>query len=75
MMHSFYSWGGGWMMLIWWFVIAIGIGALIKWLPSLAGPSESEGRDRAVEELRRRYANSEIDEDEFRKKLNTLKDV
>jgi putative membrane protein len=64
------GWGGGWgwfgmvHMVLWWFLIILGIVVLAKWLFG-GGSSRSTGEDRALSILRERYARGEIDKQEF----------
>ena len=65
------GWGGGWgwgwfgivHMVLWWFLIILGIVVLAKWL--FGGGGRSTERDRALTILRERYARGEIDKQEF----------
>ena len=63
------GWGGGWgwfgivHMVLWWFLIILGIVVLAKWL--FGGSSRSTESDRALTILRERYARGEIDKQEF----------
>jgi putative membrane protein len=65
------GWGGGWgwgwfgivHMVLWWFLIVLGIVVLAKWL--FGGGSRGSEADRALAILRERYARGEIDKQEF----------
>jgi putative membrane protein len=65
------GWGGGWgwgwfgivHMVLWWFLIILGIVVLAKWL--FGGGGRSAESDRALMILRERYARGEIDKQEF----------
>ena len=65
------GWGGGWgwfgivHMVLWWFLIILGIVVLAKWLFGSGGNSRSAESDRALAILRERYARGEIDKPEF----------
>ena len=65
------GWGGGWgwfgivHMVLWWFLIILGIMVLAKWLFGSSGSSRSAESDRALSILRERYARGEIDKQEF----------
>jgi putative membrane protein len=66
------GWGGGWgwswfgivHMVLWWFLIILGIVVLAKWLFG-GGGSRAGGEDRALAILRERFARGEIDKAEF----------
>ena len=61
---------GGIFMILWWILIIVGIVALVKWL---LGPSLGHGgSSQALDILKERYARGEIDEQEYRKKLQDL---
>jgi putative membrane protein len=65
------GWGGGWgwswfgivHMVLWWFLIILGIVVLAKWL--FGGGGRSTEGDRALTILRERFARGEIDKQEF----------
>jgi putative membrane protein len=68
------GWGGGWgwgwfsivHMVLWWFLIVLGIVVLAKWLFGGGGSGgRSAGDDRSLAILRERYARGEIDKSEF----------
>ncbi|MDH3321032.1 MAG: SHOCT domain-containing protein [Betaproteobacteria bacterium] len=73
------GWGGGWgwgwfgivHMVLWWFLIILGIVVLAKWL--FGGRSgHASGEDRALSILRERYARGEIDKTEFEARKRDL---
>jgi putative membrane protein len=65
------GWGGGWgwswfgivHMVLWWFLIILGIVVLAKWL--FGGGGRGAESDRALTILRERFARGEIDKQEF----------
>ncbi|MGE3679063.1 MAG: SHOCT domain-containing protein [Burkholderiales bacterium] len=67
------GWGGGWgwswfgiiHMVLWWFLIILGIVVLAKWLFGGSGVGRSSEGDRALTILRERYARGEIDKEEY----------
>lgn len=65
------GWGGGWgwfgivHMVLWWFLIILGIVVLAKWLFGGSGGGRAAGEDRALAILRERYARGDIDKAEF----------
>jgi putative membrane protein len=50
-------------MVLWWFLIILGIVVLAKWL--FGGSARNSEGDRALTILRERYARGEIDKAEF----------
>ena len=73
------GWGGGWgwfgfiHMLLWWFLIILGIAVLAKWLFGASGGTRIGEGDRALSILRERYARGEIDKAEFEARERDLK--
>lgn len=59
----------GW---IFWILIIVGLGYLIKWLMS-QGKNDKTGGGRAEEILKERYAKGEIDKKEFEEKIKEIK--
>jgi len=67
------GWGGGWgwgwfgvvHMLLWWFLLALGIVVLFKWLVGGGHRHLHPREDRAMGILRERYARGEISKEEF----------
>ena len=60
-------WGMGWMGLLFWVLIAVGLVLLFRWVWQMAGTgklSENQGRH-ALEILKERYARGEIDKAEY----------
>lgn len=74
------GWGGGWgwswfgmiHMVLWWFLIILGIVVLAKWLFGSSGGGRGLGEDRALSILRERYARGEIDKTEFEARKRDL---
>lgn len=74
------GWGGGWgwgflgliHMVLWWFLIILGIVVLAKWLFSGGGSGRPAGQDRALAILRERFARGEIDKTEFEARKRDL---
>jgi putative membrane protein len=76
------GWGGGWgwfgmiHMVLWWFLIILGIVVLAKWLFGGTGGSTGGGtralEDRALAILRERYARGEIDKAEYEARKQDL---
>jgi putative membrane protein len=71
------GWGGGWgffgivHMLLWWFLLVLGIVVLARWL--FAGSSGRGAPERrALEVLAERYARGEINKEEFEQKRKDL---
>ncbi len=63
---------GGWLaMVLWWLFVLVVIVIAISWLVRQFG-GQSGGKSDAVEVLKTRYAKGEIDEKEFKEKLNKL---
>ncbi|MCF8031023.1 MAG: SHOCT domain-containing protein [Desulfohalobiaceae bacterium] len=83
-MHPWGMMGGmGWVgmifQIIFWIVLLVVLGLLIKWL--LQGPARDQGQGgapgggsqgRALEILKERYARGEIDKEEFEQKKRDL---
>ena len=63
--HGF--WGMGWMALLFWALIAIGLVLLIRWVVQMTNDrkSSTNSGQRAIEILKERYAKGEIDKTEF----------
>jgi len=71
------GWGGGWgffgivHMVLWWFLLVLGIVVLAKWLFGGAG-GRGAAEDRALSVLRERYARGEIDKADFEARKRDL---
>jgi len=63
-------WGGGFMMVVWWGLIILGVIALGKVLLGKNTPSNTQSSP--LEILKRRYAKGEISKDEYE---NLKKDI
>lgn len=63
------GWSWGWFglvhMVLWWFLIILGIVVLVRWLMGSGGDRRAADGDRALSILRERYARGEIDKAEF----------
>lgn len=71
------GWGWGWFgvvhMVLWWFLIILGIVVLAKWLfGGGPGPGRGAVEQRALEILAERYARGEIDKQEFEQKRKDI---
>jgi len=66
-----WHWGGGFMMVIWWLLILVGIIFLVKWISDQKSRTR-EKDDTALEILKRRYADGEISKEEFEEKKKDL---
>ncbi len=69
-MHDFNFFGGGWMMFFWGFIIIVLIVFVIRAL--MNSGQNSQRKETPMEILKRRYANGEIDEEEFQKRKKEL---
>lgn len=69
-MHDFNFFGGGWMMVFWWFIILVLIVFVIRTLKNSG--QDNQNKETPMEILERRYAEGEIDEEEFNKRKKEL---
>lgn len=69
-MHDFNFFGGGWMMFFWWFIIIVLV-IFVIWSVMNSGQN-NQRKETPMEILKRRYANGEIDEEEFQKRKKEL---
>ena len=78
-MHSGYGFGnmmgsgGGFLWMLLWTVLLVGLVALIVWLVGKGSRSLREQRESPQAILKRRYAHGDIDEDEYHKHLEELR--
>ncbi|MGK7370455.1 MAG: SHOCT domain-containing protein [Candidatus Halalkalibacterium sp. M3_1C_030] len=69
-MHDFQFFGGGWMMFFWWFLI---IALVIIVVRSLMNTNQNRQRkETPMDILKRRYADGDIDEEEFKRRKKEL---
>ncbi len=61
------GWGTGWIMLVFWILILVGLILIIKWLWQMTGREKSgvTSGSRAFDILKERYARGEINKAEF----------
>lgn len=65
------DWSGGWLMMIfWWVLIILGIVLLVKWISDQKGKTRHE--ESALDILKKRYASGEISKEEFEEKKKHL---
>ncbi len=69
-MHDFHFFGGGWMMFFWWFLLIVLLVILLR--PLLKKDQQKSHEKTPLEILKQRYANGEIDQEEFEKKKKDL---
>lgn len=69
-MHDFNFFGGGWMMFVWGFLIISLVVFAIRMLTS--SNQQVRGKVTPMEILKRRYAEGEIDEEEFKRRKKEL---
>lgn len=69
------GWGGGFVMVIFWVVIIVGVTLLVKWLTASSGKEAgTSAKESPMEILKRRYAAGEIDKKEFEERKKGLED-
>jgi putative membrane protein len=60
------GWGMGWIMLLFWILVLVGLILIIKWLLQMTrGDKKPAGDARAIDILKERYARGEISKSEF----------
>ncbi len=69
-MHDFNFFGGGWMMFFWLFIIVVLVVFVIRALKNSG--QNNHNKETPMEILKRRYANGEIDEEEFHRRKEKL---
>ncbi|SMO89628.1 SHOCT domain-containing protein [Fodinibius sediminis] len=69
-MHDFNFFGGGWMMVFWWLLI---FGLIVFAIRALMNSNQNkQQKETPMDILKRRYAEGEIDEEEFNKRKQEL---
>ena len=70
-MYPYHWWHMGWMLLFWVMVIV----AIVWIVRAFSGPGRGGGEPRETPEqiLKRRYAQGEIDKDEYERRLSDLR--
>ena len=60
------GWGMGWIMLLFWILVLVGLILIIKWLLQMtSGDKKPTGSGRAIDILKERYARGDISKAEF----------
>jgi putative membrane protein len=60
------GWGMGWIMLLFWILVLVGLILIIKWLLQMtSGDKKLTGASSAIDILKERYARGEINKTEF----------
>jgi putative membrane protein len=60
------GWGMGWIMLLFWILVLVGLILIIKWLLQMtSGDKKLTGTSSAIDILKERYARGEINKAEF----------
>lgn len=75
MWHAWDWSGGGWgwfglMHVVWWVLLVVGIIVVVR---ALSRSGRGNGRDRAMDILRERYARGEIDQAEYAERSQQLR--
>ena len=71
-MHDFNFFGGGWMMIFWWFLIIALIVIVVRALMGSTKQNANTPAETPMDILKRRYANGEIDKEEFEERKKNL---
>jgi putative membrane protein len=68
------GWFGGIISIVFWIAVIVGIFFLIRWMTMSMkqGGRESKSEDSAIEILKKRYAQGEINKEEFEEKRRDL---
>lgn len=69
-MHDFTFFGGGWMMIFWWVLIIALVIIIINAL--FNSKNQNTSKETLLEILKRRYANGEIDKEEYEERKRDL---
>ncbi len=69
-MHDFQFFGGGWMMFFWWFLILELIVLVVRALMNT--DKQNTKTETPMDILKRRYANGEINKEEFEERKKEL---
>ncbi len=72
--NSMMGWGGfgGIFMIFWWILIVAGIVLFVRWLINESAKGSRKDEKTALDILKERYANGEIDKKEFEEKKKDL---
>ncbi|WP_372882156.1 SHOCT domain-containing protein [Psychromonas sp.] len=65
------GWGGGIGMIVFWIIIIVVIVVLVKYMTTQS-PGRIERKETPIEIIKRRYANGEIDKEEYEQKKKDL---
>lgn len=69
-MHDFNLFGGGWMMFVWWILIIVLVVFAVRAV--MNSGQNKQTKETPMEILKQRYANGDIDEEEFNKRKKEL---
>ncbi|MEX2463389.1 MAG: SHOCT domain-containing protein [Balneolaceae bacterium] len=69
-MHDFNFFGGGWMMFFWWLLIIALVVIIVRAFINLNNANATS--ETPMDILKRRYANGEIDKEEFEERKKDL---
>lgn len=71
MMNGGFGFMGGFMW-IFWIAVIVGLFFLIRWIVQQSRPAEQRHPEKPLDILKRRYAQGEIDREEFEKRKKDL---